>query len=77
MYVIKRTTVYLPEDLKAELERVARECERSEADLIREGVALAVERASRPRPRFPLFASGQPGDYSRRVDELLAGMGED
>ena len=37
-----KTTVYLPDDLKAELKRVAAETGRSQADLIREGIRLAV-----------------------------------
>lgn len=72
MYGMKRTTVYLPEDLKRELERVARAEGTSEAQLIREGVRSVVESRSSPRPRIPLFRSGDP-TLAERVDELLAG----
>ena len=72
MYGMKRTTVYLPEELKAELERLAGEERRTEADLIREGVRQLVAERTRPRPDFPLFDSSGALDASR-VDEMLAG----
>lgn len=75
MYVMRRTTVYLPDDLKRELEAASRQSGRSEADLVREGVRLAVARESPERPRIPLFESGRP-DLAERVDELLEGFGE-
>jgi hypothetical protein len=67
---MERTTVYLPEELKAELKRAAAESGRSEADLIREGIRLAVTRHIPPAPRSGIFASGDPC-LSERVDELL------
>ena len=70
-----RTTVYLPEALKRDLERVAAETGRSEADLIREGIRLAVARHAAPLPHFGIFDSGDP-TLADRVDELLAGFGE-
>jgi hypothetical protein len=73
-----RTTVYLSEELKAELERAAERSGESEAEIIRRGVAAAVAEiagiAAR-RPRIPLFASGDP-ELAERVDEALAGFGE-
>ena len=76
MYGMKRTTVFLPDDLKAALERTARASSRSEADLIREGVRLVTADHSAPRPRIPLFASGDP-TLAERVTEALRGFGED
>ena len=72
-----KTTVYLPDDLKASLERLAAEGNRSEAELIREAIRLRVEREARPRPRVPLGDRplGDP-EASERVDELLVGFGE-
>jgi len=72
---MQKTTVYLPDDLKARLARAARVTGRSEADLIREGVECAVEKVDPPLPSFGIFASGD-GTLSQRVDELLAGFGE-
>ena len=74
MYVVHRTTVYLPETLKDALARAAREEGRTEAELIREGVERLL-RARHAEPRLPLFASGVP-DIAERADELLAGFGE-
>ena len=72
---MKRTTVYLPEDLKEDLERAARLTGVSEAELIREGVRHAVAARSNRRPRIPLFRSDDP-TLAERVDELLAGLSE-
>ncbi len=72
MYGMKRTTIYLPEDLKAELERLSRDENRTEADLIREGVRQLIDDRNRPRPDFPLFDSGGALDWSND-EEMLAG----
>lgn len=72
---MERTTVYLPADLKAALERVAREQGRSEAEIIREGVRSAVGGTLTPRPQIPLFASGQP-TLADDVDSAMAGFGQ-
>lgn len=69
-----KTTVYLPDDLKTELEQVASETGQSEAELIREGIRLALARHLPPMPRAGLFDSGDPG-LSERVDDLLKGFG--
>lgn len=70
-----KTTVYIPDDLKLALSRVAKAANRSEADLIRQSIADLVERSSPPRPRGALFSSGDPS-LSERVDEAIAGFGE-
>lgn len=75
VYVMRRTTVYLPDELKARLERVAGEQQRSEADVIRAALERYTADEVRPRPRLPLFESGQP-DLAETVDEALAGFGE-
>jgi CopG-like RHH_1 or ribbon-helix-helix domain, RHH_5 len=74
MYGVKRTTIYLPEDLKSSLARAAEEDGRTEADLIREGIERLLG-SRHPEPRVPLFTSGKPG-MAEKVDELLAGFGE-
>ena len=68
-----KTTVDLPDELKARLQQVAAETGRTEAELIREGVRLAISQHLPPLPRSGVFDSGDPG-LSERVDELLAGM---
>lgn len=75
MYGMVKTTVYLPDELKTALERAATETGCSEADLIREGVRLALACRAPPPPTIGVFASGRP-DASERTDELLAGFGQ-
>ena len=75
MYAMVRTTVFLPEDLKAALQRLARAEGLSEAQLIREGVRRVVADHSAARPRIPLFESREP-TLAERAEELLEGFGE-
>lgn len=75
MYGMDKTTVYLPSELKHALTVTAKRRGVSEAELIREGVALVTAVEKPPKPRLPLFSSGQPG-LAERFDELLEGFGE-
>ena len=70
-----KTTVYLPDELKRDLERLAASSGRSEAQLIRDAVAALAGSAATPRPRGQLFTGGDP-TLSERADELLSGFGE-
>ena len=72
--VMQKTTVYLPEELKAQLERMAAEMGTSEAELIREGIRLALAKRH-ASPTIPIFISEDP-HFAERVDEHLAGFGE-
>ena len=72
---MQRTTVYLPEELKHDLKRVAQARGCSEADLIRQGIRRVVKEQEPARPQIPLFESGDP-TLAERVDELLEGFGE-
>ncbi len=74
MYGMQKTTVYLPDDLKAALARTAADTGRSEADVIREGIRLAVARHL-PSPTIPIFVSDDP-HFAERVDDHLVGFGE-
>jgi len=76
MYGMEKTTVYLPEDLKAALERVAREEGRSEAEILREALRARVGARPWTRPRIPLTGKGL-GDptLAERAEELLDGFG--
>jgi plasmid stability protein len=76
MYGMRRTTVYLPDDLKAALERTAQAQGKSEADVIRAALSVATSTEARPRPRLPLFDSGDPTLADRVDAELAAGFGE-
>jgi plasmid stability protein len=72
---MNKTTVYLPDELKRSLRRMAATSGRSEAELIREAVASLTSAAPRPRPRGRLFASGD-SSLAEHVDEALAGFGD-
>jgi hypothetical protein len=72
---VTKTTVYLPDDLKRALTRLANAEGTSEAELIREAIADRVRRAARPRPQGGLFVSGDPG-LAANAEEALVGFGE-
>jgi len=73
MYRMRRVTVNVPEELKAALERTAAARGTSEAAVLRGAlIAATVEHAqAHPRPRLPLFDSGDP-TLAERVDDVLA-----
>ena len=75
VYGMVKTTVYLPEPLKARLERLARDQGRSEADLIRAALDEFTAR-ERPRPTLPLFAPGEVAPVAD-WDAALEGFGAD
>lgn len=66
---MKKTTIYLPSELKAGVQRRARQEGISEAEVIRKAVAAAV---TAPLPR-PGLLDGEP--FADRTDELLEGFG--
>ena len=72
---MEKTTVYLTPRQKAALARAARAEQKSEAELIREGVDAVTARHRVAEPTLPLFESGQ-SDLAERVDELLDGFGD-
>ena len=71
---MKKTTVYLPAELKKALARVAAEQDRSEADLLREAVASLTAGAGAPAPRLPLFRGKGPS-IAGNIDKALGGFG--
>jgi plasmid stability protein len=77
MYGMRRTTIYLPEELKAALERTAAAHATSEAEVVRGALVAATVDHAQPKPRLPLFDSGD-ATLAERVDEVLAaGFGID
>ncbi len=66
-----KITIYLPDDLRAAVQREARHLGIAEAEVTRRAVATAV---TRPAPTPGLFASDVP--LASRIDELLAGFGD-
>lgn len=76
MYGMKRTTIYLPDDMKAALERTAKARGLTEAEVVRSAVATVTAQHAYPPPRVPLFQTGDP-TLAERVDaELARGFGE-
>ncbi|CAA9492934.1 MAG: hypothetical protein AVDCRST_MAG12-2199 [uncultured Rubrobacteraceae bacterium] len=73
---MKKVTVYLPDDVRAALSRLAIERGVSESRLVREAVAGLIWRMEAPKPRLPLFHSGDP-TLAERFEEELVGFGED
>lgn len=75
MYGMKRTTIYLPDDLKLRLEQAAKQDRCTEAAIVRKTLDEALRRRE-VSPTVPLFAEGW-GDptLADRVDELLAEFG--
>jgi plasmid stability protein len=76
MYGMRRTTVYLPDDLKAALERTAAAQGKSEAEVVRSALAAATADQAHPRPRVTLFRSEDPTLAERVDQEFAAGFGE-
>lgn len=78
MYGMKKTTVYLPDELKKKVEKLAKKEKKSEAEFIRNAIAIEVTRRLAPRPRIPLpGVSFGDSSVAERVDEILAeGFGE-
>ena len=70
-YIMRKTTVYLPEALKERVERAARDRNVSEAELIRAAIDDYTRTSARPRPKLPLFESIGDADLAGRVDEIL------
>lgn len=69
-----KTTVYLPDELKGALKRLAEQRQCSEADLLREAVARLTGAAEAPAPRLPLFrAAGS--SMAEDIDRALEGFG--
>ena len=72
---MKKTTVYLPDELKERLEETAKLRGMSEAEAIRCAIdAFAVDNDR--RPRIPLFSSGEVAPVED-WDEAMRGFGSD
>jgi Arc/MetJ-type ribon-helix-helix transcriptional regulator len=73
---MRKTTIYLPDELKKRIEKVARTSGKSEADVIRDAISNATMAAGAPVPRIPLIDTGL-GDptIAENVDALLESFG--
>jgi len=76
MYGMRRTTVYLPDELKLALKRTAEAQGKSEAEVVRHALIAATAGPSAPPLRIPLFDSGDATLAERVDDELAVGFGD-
>lgn len=76
MYGMRRTMIYLSDDLKDALERTAAPEGRSEAEAVRSALATATAEHAYPPPRLPLFSSTDPTVAERADEDLAHGFGE-
>ncbi len=76
MYGVKRTTIYLPDNLKRRLSQVAQAEGTTEAEVIRNALSTALQARAPAKPRLPLFEpTGATSDWAERIDEVLAETG--
>lgn len=74
---MRRTTIYLPDEMKTAIEREAARRGVTEAEVIRGALTEHLEVSEPPVPQLPVFPEGFGMDIAGRVDELLEGLGED
>lgn len=74
---MKKTSLYLDEELDRALARRAADEELTKAELIRRTLAGAVGQAAQPKPRAVGIASSGRSDLASRDESYLAdGLGE-
>lgn len=66
-----KTTIYLPDELKADIAREAKRRGVAEAEVIRTALAAGLRR---PKPRPGIISA--PELDARKVDDYLVGFGE-
>ena len=76
-YGMKKTTLYLPDELKKKIEKAAKEEDKPEASVIRDALDSALEARQPPRPRIPLpgVRLGDP-TIAERAGDLMDGFGK-
>jgi metal-responsive CopG/Arc/MetJ family transcriptional regulator len=72
---VRKTSVYLPDDLKLRLKQVAADNGLSESELIRAAVDEYTRMHTRLRPRFPLFSIGEVEPITD-WEEAMQGFGK-
>ena len=77
MYGMKRTTIYLPDEIKVAIEAEATRRGVTEAEVIRESVREHLDSTKERKLNLPLFPEGLGFDLAGRVDEFMEGFGED
>lgn len=77
MYGVRRTTIYLPDEMKRAIEREAGRRGVTEAEVIRGAVEEHFRTTPGRRRIVPVFPEGLGEDIAGRVDELLEMMAVD
>jgi hypothetical protein len=76
--MLKKTSIYLDEDLDQGLARKAAEEGVTKAEYIRRTLSSAVERPRRPRVKgIGMIKGPVPHDLGRNAEKYLDGLGED
>jgi hypothetical protein len=70
---VEKTTVYLPAETRRALKKLAARLGKSEAELIREALAVLAG-SEAPRPRVPLGRGSGPS-IAEDIDAALQGFG--
>lgn len=71
---MNKTTVYLPDDLRDAVKRIARTRGVPEAEVIRDAIRTHLAK-ERPRPRGG-FITGDGSSIADNLDEWMKGFGE-
>lgn len=74
--MLKKTSIYLDEDLDHGLARKAAEEGVTKAELIRQTLSNAVEKPRRPKPKGIGIIKNGPSDLSVNTEKYLDGFGE-
>ena len=75
--MLKKTSIYLDEELDQGLARKAAEEGVTKAEFIRRTLSSAVERRRRPMPKSIGIIKDGPRDLSTNMDKYMDGFGED
>ncbi|MDR0626534.1 MAG: ribbon-helix-helix domain-containing protein [Bifidobacteriaceae bacterium] len=74
---MRKTTVYLDDQLAEGLERAARLTGTAQAEIMRRGARKEVESALAARPKMTALPAKLGGDWTQeRIDAAMAGFGE-
>lgn len=71
---MNKTTIYLTDDLRDGVKRIAQTRGVAEAEVIRDAIRQVVAK-ERPKPKFGLF-SGDGSSVAENMDEWMKGFGE-
>jgi hypothetical protein len=72
---VNKTTVYLPDDLRAAVKREAARRNVTEAEVIRDALRSSLPMA-RPRPRGGFITEDLGGSIAENIEEWMKGFGE-